>query len=84
METAEEFLEKSDNYSYKDDGGNKIYYDTQIKELIIEFAKLHIQELAKNPTKLLTDFGLEAMQEYVREGITTESILEAYPLNNIK
>jgi len=37
QETLEEVIENllESNYSYKDDGGDRVYYDTQVKECIL-------------------------------------------------
>jgi hypothetical protein len=37
-QTLEEVIENilEDNYSHKDDGGDRVYYDTQVKECILE------------------------------------------------
>lgn len=76
-ETAEQFI--NDNEEFDKEG-----FVTNIEQMLIDFARLHITQLSENPTKLLTEFGWEFLQEGAEEAITSESILEAYPLENIK
>jgi hypothetical protein len=41
-ETLDEATERilEENYAYKDDSGDRVYYDTQVKQCIIDGAKL--------------------------------------------
>lgn len=71
--TAKEFLQENNRLN-----------DSSFELMMIEFAKYHVQKLAENPSSLLTDFGHDFLQEGIEDAITTESILEAYPLENIK
>jgi len=56
------------------------------EEIMIEFAKLHCTEQAKviSQKAHLTDFACEFLQEGSSEAIDKDSILNAYPLDNIK
>lgn len=54
---------------------------------MIEFARLHVEaalEAALNNARITMKPGLEYYYEDYVEGISPESILESYPLNNIK
>lgn len=85
--TAEEFVEKTNLYSHKDDAGDKVYYDNHTHTLMIEFAKLHVETALKEASKkaeccadAIVDLGHTIIEAYVEE----DSILNAYPLTNIK
>lgn len=111
--TAEEFVEKTNLYSHKDDAGDKVYYDNHTHTLMIEFAKLHVQKALESATenaKIKTEYYHEEDVGRIRlreildssdlasertdgDGImyavdtyevNKQSILNAYPLENIK
>lgn len=52
----------------------------------IEFAKFHVEAALKEASEKasLTDFAHEFLQEGADDAIDKESILNAYPLENIK
>jgi hypothetical protein len=53
---------------------------------MVEFAKLHVNAALLEASKkvTLTDFATEFLQEGASDAIDKESILNAYPLENIK
>lgn len=81
MKTAEEFLKNSKNVNYtslKDEV--KLYF---IEQDLIEFAKMHVQEALKQASENAS-YTIDG-QEYITDiWIDKESILNAYPLENIK
>ncbi len=74
MITAEEFLKNNEEYYME------IEESPEIFEMMIEFAKMHVQEALKQAS--------ENAESYVIGGLTSEvdkdSILNAYPLDLIK
>ena len=87
MKTAEEFLKNSKNVNYtslKDEV--KLYF---IEQDLIEFAKMHVQEALKQASEkaCVTPIDHEEISEGSFRpiwGVDDESILNAYPLENIK
>jgi hypothetical protein len=92
--TAEEFLKNSKNVSYtslKDEV--KLYF---IEQDLIEFAKMHVEEALKQAsekayeeyidlnTKEIFDYTDVMVDDGVGVNINKDSILNAYPLENIK
>lgn len=86
--TAKEILKETDSYSHIDDGGDKVFYSGFVESLMIEFAKLHceaqakvisekaeIEEIWDNPVN--PSMG-------ITYGVDKDSILNSYPLENIK
>lgn len=71
MITAEELINSNWN------GKGKGY---TVKQLMIEFAKMHVQAALKEASELGTTYLDDSWNYVVRE----ESILNAYPLHNIK
>jgi hypothetical protein len=57
-----------------------------IINLMIEFAKIHVEACKKEISEKaeLTDFAYEFLQEGASDAIDKDSILNAYPLENIK
>jgi len=53
---------------------------------MIEFAKLHVEAALKEASEKasLTDFAWEFLQEGAYDAIDKDTILNAYPLDNIK
>jgi hypothetical protein len=88
--TAEELIWKEDFIS---DGWTSSWEFETVKKLMIEFAKLHVQEALKNANEKVeihSDSGSNYHREF-EEGIRNNtiwvpanSILNAYPLENIK
>ena len=86
--TAEEFLK---NFNEKEGNIDKLYYDSYVKKSMIEFAKLHVEAALKAASEKVK-CGLEYSHHEgefedipVYEATVDEkSILNAYPLTNIK
>lgn len=78
--TAEEFLKKSIDYVLEKDAKQDVV------QAMIEFAKLHVEAQRDDILKKvsLTDFAQEFLQEGASDAIDEESIINAYPLENIK
>lgn len=82
MKTAEEFLKSKKYPSYTSDGG---YGTVYVTEAMVEFAKMHVEAALKTASeKIEFDIG-----EYISDGhwereIDKDSILNSYPLSNIK
>ena len=93
MKTAEEFLIKKNYPLYNEFGGLGMYY---VKEAMIEFAKMHVQEalekayldsemrVSENDTNEYPSFTDNYDDGYVTITVSKDSILKAYPLENIK
>ena len=82
--TAEEFLIEKNYPLYNEFGGLGLYY---VKEAMIEFAKMHVQEalrLASVEAEVEHELSnpYDSNSEYTI--VNKESILNAYPLENIK
>jgi len=78
MMTAEEYLSFQDGYSDLKSDYPKL--DRSIKEVIIEFAKMHVKETLKqiqDRVYMNNDVNLVFLAN-------KDSILNAYPLDNIK
>ena len=87
MITAEEFYEKNTN-GFLD--------EVECKQLMIEFAKLHVEaalkeaynnsemRVSENDTNEIPSFTDNYDDGYVTITVSKESILNAYPLENIK
>ena len=93
MKTAEDFLTKENyplSYAF---GGLGMYY---VREAMIEFAKMHVQEALKQASEKgfieYIDLNTDETFDYtdviadddVGVNINKDSILNAYPLENIK
>jgi hypothetical protein len=78
--TAEEFLKKNIDYVLEKDAKQDVV------QAMIEFAKLHVEAQRDDILKKvsLTDFAQEFLQEGASDAIDEESIINAYPLENIK
>ena len=61
-------------------------FNGYIKECMIQFAKLHVEAALKEACEKasLTDFAYEFLQEGAADAIDKETILNSYPLENIK
>ena len=84
MKTAEDFLIKKNYPLYNEFGGLGMYY---VKEAMIEFAKMHVQEalrLASVEAEVEHELSnpYDPNSEY--QIVNKDSILNAYPLENIK
>lgn len=60
--------------------------DDTIYKAMVEFAKLHVKEALDEASKkvTLTEFATEFLQEGASDAIDKQSILDSYPLENIK
>jgi len=60
--------------------------DDTIYKAMVEFAKLHDKEALDEASKkvTLTEFATEFLQEGASDAIDKQSILDSYPLENIK
>ena len=86
--TAEKFLIEKNYPLYNEFGGLGMYY---VKEAMIEFAKMHVQEALKQASEkadadftYLGDDLKEIEAEYIEVYTIKDSILNAYSLENIK
>ena len=84
MKTSEEFLIKKNYPLYNNFGGLGMYY---VKEAMIEFAKMHVQEalrLASVEAEVEHELSnpYDPNSEY--QIVNKDSILNAYSLENIK
>ena len=75
--TAEEFLIKLNE---KEGNIDKLYYDSYVRKAMIEFAKYHVQETLK----VVSEKVSIKLNENNIIIIDRESILNSYPLENIK
>lgn len=76
MITAEEFIEKS--------GYDWGYKEVKLKEMMIEFTKMHVIEALKQASEKVI-FDIVPILLYDETFIVNKtSILKAYPLENIK
>jgi hypothetical protein len=73
--TAEEFLK--DRGLYNDKSVRLQHIGLTVSEAMIEFAKLHVQAQTKEFLRYLSETDLE-------NGWNKDSIINAYPLTNIK
>ena len=92
MKTAEEFLIEKNYPLYNEFGGLGMYY---VKEAMIEFAKMHVQETLKQASEKAfveyIDLNTDEIFDYtdvitdddVEANVNKDSILNAYPLENI-
>ena len=86
MKTAEDFLVKKNYPLSYEFGGLGMYY---VREAMIEFAKMHVQEALKQASEkaCVTPIDHEEISEGSFRpiwGVDDESILNAYTLENIK
>ena len=77
--TAEEFLNKKKYPLFNENGGLGIHY---VKEAMIEFAKLHVEAALKEAEKETIKYISKTIIEL--NMYNKNSILNAYPLTNIK
>ena len=78
--TAEDFLQDHLEIShfYDDKTENMVCYSDDVQKAMIEFAKLHVEQALKAASELEERDGTEGYKIY------PDSILTAYPLENIK
>ena len=77
--TAEEFLIEKNYPLYNNFGGLGMYY---VKEAMIEFAKMHVQEALKQALESIPCLGSSTDIPSIEE--VEKAVLNAYPLDLIK
>lgn len=80
--TAKEVLELHYNMD-RDEDGHPVYYDWSIKDAMIEFAKLHVEAALKAASENVK-YREQITMQGVQRTFSVNSILNAYPLENIK
>lgn len=92
MKTVEEFLIEKEYPLYNESGGLGMYY---VREAMIEFAKIHVQEALKQASEKAfveyIDLNTDEIFDYtdvitdddVGVDVNKKSILNAYSLENI-
>ncbi len=80
MKTAEKFLIKKNYPLYNNFGGLGMYY---VKEAMIEFAKMHVQEALKQASEKAQAYNKSKFSSDINPQVDMESILNSYPLENI-
>ena len=78
MKTAEEFIIEKEYPLYNEFGGLGMYY---VKEAMIEFAKMHVQEALKQALESIPCLGSSTDIASYEE--VEEAVLNSYPLENI-
>lgn len=69
----------------RDEDGHPIYYEWSVKDTMIEFAKLHVEAaLEAASSKSYTESIYTGRQFGMQSRVNKNSILNAYPLENIK
>ena len=80
--TVEEILELHYNMD-KDEDGHPIYYDWSAKDAMIAFARLHVEAALKAASENVK-YREQITMQGVQRTFSVNSILNAYPLENIK
>jgi hypothetical protein len=80
LPTAEEFIEQYLRGDRVHDDINKVVDEEEAIEAMIEFAKLHVEKALKNASE---DVELETYGNF-GNSVNKDSILNSYPLENIK
>jgi hypothetical protein len=91
MITAEEFLRYKSNIN-EDKNCVEYLKDSEVEDIMIEFAKLHVEAALKEASeKVEVDYNLSKdynktllVDENIEIYVINSSILNAYPLENIK
>ena len=78
MKTAEDFLVKKNYPLSYEFGGLGMYY---VREAMIEFAKMHVQEALKQSLESIPCLGSSTDIPSIEE--MEKAVLNAYPLENI-
>lgn len=84
--TAKEILELHYNMD-RDEDGHPVYYNWSAEDATIAFAKLHVEAALKEASEKADTDGKHVYmfrREYVPVKVDKNSILNAYPLENIK
>lgn len=86
--TAEQFTRQTSilHDMWDNTRGQGEWNQKEINKILVEYAKFHVEAALKAASKKasLTDFAYEFLQEGAYDAIDKESILNAYPLDNIK
>lgn len=80
--TAEEFFQETHVWSTIETDGNYSLYD--IYEAMVGFAKYHVEKALKNGADKALAFNKSKFKGDINPQVDMDSILEAYPLENIK
>lgn len=80
--TSEEILELHYNMD-RDEDGNPVYYDWSAKDAMIAFARLHVEAALKAASENVR-YREQITMQGVQRTFSVNSILNAYPLTNIK
>lgn len=80
--TAEEFLNKNEQFAYLDDGNNRIYTDYYVIKNMTKFAELHVKLALKEALESIPCLGSSTDIATYEE--VEEAVLNCYNLNNIK
>lgn len=79
MKTAEEFLKKKKYPLFNENGGLGLYY---VREAMIEFAKMHVEEALKQTLESIPCLGSSTDIASYEE--IEDAVLNSYSLENIK
>jgi len=87
--TAEDFLQEHSKIShfYDDKTNQMVCFSADVQKALIEFAKLHVKaalETASKKAKTKNEWEGNTGSEYCDTVVDRESIINAYPLDNIK
>lgn len=80
--TAEEF-QRDYSIEYYDEGGYQGIEEKEVSKMLIEFAKLHVKEALKVASKE-AEYHTDGQEHIEKVWIDTYSILNSYPLENIR
>lgn len=80
--TSEEILELHYNMD-RDEDGHPVYYDWSAKDAMIAFARLHVEAALKAASENVR-YREQITMQGVQRTFSVNSILNAYPLENIK
>jgi hypothetical protein len=82
-ESVENKIETAEEFWFKNTGQN---INQEEYSAMVEFAKLHVEAALKaaSDKASLTDFAYEFLQEGAYDAIDKDTILNAYPVENIK
>ena len=83
--TAKDYISK--NLTDFWEGGKAQYNGEDVEKTMIEFAKLHVEAALKQASeeaKITYDYSGNTGSEYCDEFVDKDSILNSYPLENIK
>ena len=86
VQSAEDFLQDHLQIShfYDDKTENMVCYSADVQKAMIEFAKLHVEAALKAASEGQIERDLYMMREYGESMDWKSSIINSYPLENIK